>query len=86
MLTVAIDSLGIVPVTRWKEDKLGFEIGPVEVTLENIRTVAKMAAIARSKTGRSQLSPSRRFTSRTVRARLSGKSEIASRKTTRSRL
>lgn len=51
LLTGAVDSLGVVRVTQWLEDELGFEVDPVEVTLENFQTVSRMVAYARSKLG-----------------------------------
>ncbi|MGH1487907.1 MAG: acyl carrier protein [Acidimicrobiales bacterium] len=49
LITGAVDSLGVVRVTQWLEDELGFEVDPVEVTLENFQTVSKMVAYANSK-------------------------------------
>ncbi|MGI9597870.1 MAG: acyl carrier protein [Acidimicrobiales bacterium] len=51
LLTGAVDSLGVVRVTQWMEDELGFEVDPVEVTLENFQTVSKMVAYAQAKIG-----------------------------------
>lgn len=51
LLTGAVDSLGVVRVTQWLEDELGFEVDPVEVTLDNFQTVDKMVAYAESKLG-----------------------------------
>lgn len=51
LLTGAVDSLGVVRVTQWMEDELGFEVDPIEVTLENFQTVAKMVAYAGAKLG-----------------------------------
>ena len=49
LLTGAVDSLGVVRITQWLEDELGFEVDPVEVTLENFQTVSRMVAYAQSK-------------------------------------
>lgn len=51
LLTGAVDSLGVVRITQWMEDELGFEVDPVEVTLENFQTVSRMVAYAGSKLG-----------------------------------
>jgi acyl carrier protein len=51
LLTGAVDSLGVVRVTQWLEDELGFEVDPIEVTLENFQTVGKMVAYAAAKMG-----------------------------------
>ncbi|MGB5755346.1 MAG: acyl carrier protein [Acidimicrobiales bacterium] len=49
LLTGAVDSLGVVRITQWLEDELGFDVDPVEVTLENFQTVSKMVSYAQSK-------------------------------------
>ncbi len=49
LMTGAVDSLGVVRVTQWLEDELGFEVDPIEVILDNFQTVDKMVAYARSK-------------------------------------
>lgn len=51
LLTGAVDSLGVVRVTQWLEDELGFEVDPVEVTLENFQSVSRMIAYAEAKLG-----------------------------------
>ncbi len=51
LLTGAVDSLGVVTVTQWIEDELGFEVDPTEVVLENFQTVELMVAFCRSKLG-----------------------------------
>jgi acyl carrier protein len=51
LLTGAVDSLGVVRITQWLEDELGFEVDPVDVTLDNFQTVEKMVAYAESKIG-----------------------------------
>lgn len=51
LLTGAVDSLGVVRITQWLEDELGFEVDPVEVTLDNFQTVEKMVAYAEAKLG-----------------------------------
>lgn len=47
LLTGMVDSLGVVQIVQWLEDRLGAEIDPADVTLENFQTVALMAAFAR---------------------------------------
>lgn len=49
LITGAVDSLGVVRVTQWLEDELGFEVDPVDVTLENFQTVSKMVSYASAK-------------------------------------
>ncbi len=51
LITGAVDSLGVVRVTQWLEDELGFEVDPIEVTLENFQTVTKMVSYASTKLG-----------------------------------
>lgn len=49
LLTGAVDSLGVVRITQWLEDELGFEVDPIEVTLENFQTVSRMVDFGSSK-------------------------------------
>lgn len=49
LLTGAVDSLGVVRITQWLEDEVGLEVDPVEVTLENFQTVARMVSYVASK-------------------------------------
>lgn len=49
LLTGAVDSLGVVIITQWLEDEMGFEVDPVEVTLDNFQTVDQMMVYAKSK-------------------------------------
>lgn len=44
LLTGAVDSLGVIRITQWMEDELGIEVDPVDVTLDNFQTVARMLA------------------------------------------
>lgn len=44
LLTGAVDSLGVIRITQWMEDELGFEVDPADVILENFQTVARMIA------------------------------------------
>jgi acyl carrier protein len=49
LLTGLVDSLGVVQIVSWLEDRLGIEIDPSEVVLENFQTVEQMLAfVARS--------------------------------------
>lgn len=47
LLTGLVDSLGVVELVGWLEDRLGEEIDPVDVVLENFQTVEQMVAFAR---------------------------------------
>lgn len=49
LLTGAIDSLGVIRVTQWLEDKYDIEVDPTEVTLENFQTVDRMAVFCKGK-------------------------------------
>lgn len=42
LLTGLVDSLGVVRLVQWLEDRFGFEIDPADVTLDNFQTVAAM--------------------------------------------
>ena len=44
LLTGLLDSLGVVEIVAWFEDRLGIEIDPADVVLENFQTVDKMLA------------------------------------------
>ena len=46
LLTGLVDSLGVVQLVSWLEDRLGAEIDPVDVVLENFQTVERMVAFA----------------------------------------
>lgn len=47
LLTGLVDSLGVVELVGWLEDRLGEQIDPVDVVLENFQTVERMVAFAR---------------------------------------
>ncbi len=51
LLTGLVDSLGVVEIVGWMEDRLGIEIDPVDVVLENFRTVDAMLAYAERRVG-----------------------------------
>ena len=44
LLTDLVDSLGVVEIVAWLEERLGIEIDPVDVVLENFQTVDRMLA------------------------------------------
>ena len=44
LLSGAVDSLAVVRITVWIEDEFGFEVDPVDITLDNFRTVELMAS------------------------------------------
>lgn len=46
LLTGLVDSLGVVEVVAWLEDRLGVEIDPIDVVLENFQTVGRMVSYA----------------------------------------
>ncbi len=39
-----VDSLGVVRITHWLEDRLGFPVPAGDITLENFRSVSAIAA------------------------------------------
>ncbi len=49
LLTGAVDSLGVIRITQWLEDELGIEVDPIEVTLENFRTVGLIVTYCQTK-------------------------------------
>ena len=42
LLTGIVDSLGVVQIVGWLEDRFGIAIDPGDVTLENFQTVQRM--------------------------------------------
>ena len=44
LLTGAVDSLGVIRITHWMEERAGIAVDPGDVTLENFQTVDKMVA------------------------------------------
>ena len=46
LLTGLIDSLGVIQVVSWMEDELQVSVDPVDVTLENFQTAARMITFA----------------------------------------
>ena len=46
LLTGLVDSIGVIRIVGWMEDHLEIEIDPVDVVLENFRTVSRMVDYA----------------------------------------
>ena len=46
LLGGVVDSLGVVRIVNWMEERLGVEIDASDVTLENFQTVAAMVRYA----------------------------------------
>lgn len=44
LLTGLVDSMGVLVIVAWLEDRLGMEIDPVDVVLDNFQTVDQMLA------------------------------------------
>ena len=44
LLTGLVDSMGVLVIVAWLEDRLGIEIDPVDVVLDNFQTVDQMLA------------------------------------------
>ena len=42
LLTGLVDSLGVIDVVAWIEERVGVEIDPVDIVLENFQTVDLM--------------------------------------------
>ncbi len=42
LLTGLVDSLGVIDIVGWIEDKHGLMIDPADITLENFQTVDQM--------------------------------------------
>lgn len=51
LLTGAVDSMGIVLVVQWIEDRLGISIDPADVVLEHFISVEAMAGYLRGRLG-----------------------------------
>jgi len=49
LLTGAVDSLGVMSITRWIEDELGFEVEATDITLDNFQTVERTLRYCRSR-------------------------------------
>ena len=46
LLTGQVDSLGVVQIVAWLEERLGITIDPSDVVLDNFQTVAAMVDFA----------------------------------------
>lgn len=44
LLTGLVDSMGVVEIVGWMEERLGVQIDPIDVVLENFQTVDLMVA------------------------------------------
>lgn len=44
LLSGIVDSLGVVRIVHWLEERCGFEIDAADVTLDNFQTIAAMVA------------------------------------------
>lgn len=51
LLTGIVDSLGVVQIVGWLEDRLGIAIDPGDVTLENFQTVQRMVSYVADRHG-----------------------------------
>lgn len=49
VMTGLVDSLGVIMVSDWIQEQLDIVIEPVDIVLENFRTVDAMAAYVRSR-------------------------------------
>ncbi len=49
LLTGAVDSLGVMSITGWIEDELGFQVDATEITLDNFQTVGQTVRYCESK-------------------------------------
>ena len=44
LLTGLVDSLGVLVIVGWLEDRTGLEIDPIDIVLDNFQTVDQMIA------------------------------------------
>lgn len=51
LLTGLVDSLGVVEIVAWIEDRLGIEVDPIDVVLSNFRTVDAIVAYCDRRVG-----------------------------------
>lgn len=49
LLTGLVDSLGVIRIVAWIEERLGIEIDPGHVLLENFQTVALMVQYVKNR-------------------------------------
>jgi acyl carrier protein len=52
LLTGMVDSLGVVRIVHWLEQRFGFEIDPADVTLDNFQTIDAMVRYVSERTSR----------------------------------
>jgi acyl carrier protein len=45
LLTALVDSLGVVEIVGWLQDRTGVIVDPMDVVLENFQTVDRMVAL-----------------------------------------
>ena len=45
LLTALVDSLGVVEIVGWLQDRTGVTIDPLDVVLENFQTVDRMVSL-----------------------------------------
>lgn len=50
LLTGLVDSLGVIDIVGWIEDKHGIMIDPADITLENFQTVDQMVGFVQRST------------------------------------
>jgi acyl carrier protein len=51
LLTGLVDSLGVVQIVGWLEDRYGIDIDPSDVTLDNFQTVRRMVSYLAARHG-----------------------------------
>jgi len=51
LLSGMVDSLGVVRVVHWIEERCGFAVDPADVTLEHFETVGAIVAYVRRRQG-----------------------------------
>lgn len=51
LLTGAVDSLGVMSITHWIEEELGFEVEATDITLDNFQTVGQTLSYCRARLG-----------------------------------
>lgn len=51
LLSGMVDSLGVVRIVHWLEERCGFAVDPADVTLEHFQTVAAIVAYAQRRQG-----------------------------------
>ncbi len=51
LMTGLVDSLGVVEIVAWLEERLGIEIEPADIVLEHFQTVSLMLAYVERRLG-----------------------------------